>query len=179
MTIAIILHVIGTVIGVGAVTVNDLSLLRAIGDGELGVGYQRSARFYSGLIWLGLLILIGTGIYFALTNPWVMQSEKILTKLLLVAILTVNGILIGRFLTPRLDGLRREDWERRTEKLRTIMRLGVFPGALSAVTWYTALILGAAGRQEWTAPQMLGWYVVALLVAWLGAHLTVRWRLRG
>ncbi len=177
MTIAIILHVIGTVLGVGAVTMNDIALLRAIGDGDLGVAYQKSTRLYSLVVWVGLALLLATGAYFALTQSWVLQSEKILVKLFLVAILTINGVMIARFLTPLLGGLTREDWAKRSDKLRLVLRAGVFPGALSAVTWYTTLILGAAGRQEWTAQQMIGWYVVALVVAWAAAHWIVKQRL--
>ncbi|MBI4022786.1 hypothetical protein HY375_01315 [Candidatus Berkelbacteria bacterium] len=178
MTIAIILHVIGTVLGAGAVTINDLTLVRAIGDGDIGVAYQKSARAYTLLVWLGLVLILGSALYMALSTSWVMQSEKVLTKLFLVAVLTINGVLMGRFLLPRIDALTKADWQDRTPKLRTLVLAGVFPGALSVTSWYTTLILGAAGRQAWTPEQMLGWYLIALGLVWAVASLTVKWRLR-
>lgn len=178
MTIAVILHVIGTVLGVGGVTINDFMLLRAIGDGDLGVAYQRSAKGYSAIIWLGWLILVGTAIYFALTNSWVMHSDKVLLKIFIVALITVNGIFLGTVLTPKLEALTKEDWAKKSDRLKAVARAGIFPGALSLVSWYCVLILGAAGRQpSWTVEAMFGWYVAALLAAWLGSYLVVNWRL--
>lgn len=177
MTIAVILHVIGSVIGVGAVTVNDVMLLRAIGDGDLGIGYQKNASFYSYLVWLGWLILAGSAIYMAFTNSWVMHSPKMLLKLLLFVVLTVNGLLMGGILIPKLHRLTRKDWEEKSAALREVALLGVFPGALSIASWYMVLILGAAGRQPWTVAQMGVTFLLFLVLAWIGAAVTVRWRL--
>jgi len=178
MTIAVILHVIGTVLGAGGVTMNDLALLRAVGDGEQGVAYQKSAKIYSLVIWVGLVLLIATAIYFAVQNAWVMRSDKVLLKILIVALLTINGIMMNRFLTPVLEKLKKEDWEKRSEKLKDIVVAGIFPGALSITSWYAALILGAAGKQDWTANQMTLWFVVALGICWVGASIVVHWKLQ-
>ncbi|MBI2590183.1 hypothetical protein HYW32_04165 [Candidatus Berkelbacteria bacterium] len=178
MTIAVILHVIGTVLGVGAVTVNDVMLLRALGDGDQGIAYQKNAIWFSLIIWIGWIILAGSAVYFALTNSWVMQSGKILLKLFLFGVLTINGLMMNFILTPALERLKRVDWQEKRPALKRIVRLGVFPGALSITSWYATLILGAAGRQTWTVEQMFSIFALALLVAWLGAYFVTNWRLK-
>lgn len=178
MTIAVILHVIGSVIGVGAVTVNDFMLLRAVGDGDLGVAYQKSASAYSMLVWLGWLLLAGSALYMGLTNSWVMHSPKMLLKLFLFLILTVNGLLMGGVLIPLLHRLKREDWEQKTDALKRVVMLGVLPGAISIATWYSILVLGAAGRQEtWTLEYMSAVVLAFFVAAWIGAYGVARWRL--
>lgn len=178
MTIAVVGHVIGAVLGVGGVTVNDLALLRAIGDGDLGVAYQKSARTYSAIIWLGWLLLAGSALYLALTNDWVLRSPRMQVKIALFSLLTLNGLVMGAVLIPRLHRLTRSDWQDKSTALRQFVLLGVFPGALSLASWYTVLILGAAGRQPWTVTQMLTGFVVFLVLAWIGAASVVRWRLK-
>lgn len=178
MTIAVIVHVIGSVIGVGAVTVNDIMFMRAIGDGDLGVAYQKSASFYSLIVWSGWLLLAGSALYMTLTNDWVLQSHKMLVKIALFGLLTLNGLVMGAVLIPRLHRLKRSDWQDKSDALKQFVLLGVFPGALSIASWYTVLILGAAGRQPWTVMQMGLGFGLFLIVAWIGASVMVRWRFK-
>ncbi len=178
MTVAVIFHVIGAVLGVGGVTVNDLALLRAIGDGDLGVGYQKSASAYSLLIRLGWLLLAGSATYLALTNDWVLRSPRMLLKLGLFVILTINGLVMGGVLIPMLHRLRREDWQHRSTALQRFVTAGILPGAISVTCWYSTLILGAAGRQPtWTIEGMTAVVLMFFLLSWAGAYLAVRWRL--
>lgn len=81
------------------------------------------------------------------------------------------------FLTPRLQQLRRADWEKKTDRLQTVLLQGVFPGALSLASWYTTLILGAAGKQPWTIEQMSLGFLAFFLLMWAAAYLIVRQRL--
>lgn len=178
MTIAVILHVIGSVIGVGAVTVNDFMLLRAVGDGDLGVAYQKSAHSYSMIIWLGWLLLAGSALYMTLANDWVLRSPKMLLKIVLFGVLTLNGLVMGAVLIPKLQRLERKDWQEKTAALRRVVLLGVLPGAISVVSWYSTLVLGAADRQpSWTLGYMSAVVLAFFVAAWIGAYGVARWRL--
>lgn len=163
-TVAIVLHVIGAVIGVGTVTVNDLQYFRAIGDRELGVAYQKSVKFYGNLIKGGLGLLIISGLFFMFSKPVLWGSEKILTKLVLVGLLAINGFVINFVFEPKLAQFKADDWSGKSLLLKKMVFTRLPFDIISIVSWYAVLFLGAVGRQPWNAVQIILGYIVALAV---------------
>ena len=78
-TWAIAVHVIGAVLGVGTVTVNDLQFWRAIGDKDLGLAFQKSAVFYGKIIKAGLALLVLVVGYFVVKTILGRSSTKQIT----------------------------------------------------------------------------------------------------
>ena len=165
--VAIILHVIGTVIGAGTVTANDLMFMGSIGDKDLGKGYQRMAPIFSLLIWLALALLIGTGTFFLIERPQILSSEKMLTKLGVVAIVAINGIIMNLLLHKKLEAITEKDWAEKSSRLKALVFMGLPFGVISVASWYTALILGAAGRQSWTFIQIAPLYLGAIIIGYI------------
>ncbi|MGI6103136.1 MAG: hypothetical protein ACOYBJ_00720 [Patescibacteria group bacterium] len=148
VTIALILHIIGAVLGVGGATYNDLLLVRAIGDRELGPAYQKNAAAFSLVIWTAIALLVATGLFFVVNDTSLLANQKFLTKLSLVVLLVVNGGLMNSLFQPPLERLRAIDWAERTPALCRLVR-GALPFAsISIVTWYTVLIFGAQARSR-------------------------------
>lgn len=166
-TLAVILHVIGAVVGAGTVLINDLQLMRAIGDKDLGVAYQKSAGFLSKLIMAGLVLLIVSGIYFMISKPFFWQSEKIVTKLAIVAVLLVNGVMMNLLVHPKLNRIKPTDWTEKSQALKKLINFGLPFGVISIVSWFAALFLGAAGRQSWNAPIILAVYALTLVIVYV------------
>ncbi len=165
-TFVIFLHIIGSVIGVGTVTVNDLQFTMAIGDRDLGVAYLKSTKIYSLMITAALILLIASGLYFMISKPVLWGSGKILTKMAIVGIITINGIFMNTLLRPKLSKLSAEDWANRSKNLKKVAVYGAPFGTIATVSWYFVLFLGAVGRQSWKPMQILVVYVVLLIVGY-------------
>jgi len=172
----VVLHVIGTVFGVGAATINDVLFMRAIGSPEEGEAYKRYSPTLSLIAWTGVLLLIVSAVAFWQIKPGILQSEKILVKIGLTAIVAVNGILMGTLLLPRVRAMDKADWTSKA-KLQWAVVPGALLGAISIVSWYALLLLGAIGRTGWSATQILPWYLGALILTTLAGRLLVRARL--
>lgn len=173
-TLIVFLHVVGSVIGVGTVTINDLQFTRAIGDRDLGIAYLKSAKIYSLIIVGALLLLIASGFYFMYAKPVLWGSEKILTKMALVGILTINGTFMNLKLRPKLLKLTGDDWAKKSKKLKNVASFGAPFGTIATVSWYYVLFLGAVGRQPWHIGQIVFVYVVLLAVGFVFTNLILR-----
>lgn len=176
-TFAIVLHVIGAVLGIGAATIHDLQFFRAIGDKDLGIAFKKSAAFYGKIVQTGLSLLVLSGAYFMYSKPVLWQSEKMLTKLGLILVLIINGFVINFILHPKFAKLTGEDWANKSEKLKQIAHKRSIFDAISISAWYTILILGAAGRQSWQAEEIIIGYILLLIVVYAAINLTLKNRL--
>lgn len=177
-TWAIVGHVVGTVIGVGTVTMHDFQFWRAIGDREMAAAYRKSAQLYSRIIQGGLGLLILSGAYFMISRPVLWGSEKILTKLALVALLFVNGYVISVVLHKRFDRLSIEDWVQKTPALKRLVQQSVPFHAVSVSAWYATLFLGAVGRQPWSALEIVMGYGIVFLLCYLVLRFVFSQRLK-
>lgn len=148
-------------------TLNDLLFLRSIGSSRQGQAYQENTHWLSGIIWFGLLLLVLSGIMFVILKPQILQSQKVLAKLVIVGIILINGFVMNLLLHKKFDALTEADWSGPSQKLKELALTSLPLGIISLVSWYAAVILGAAGRQNWTIPQVLVIYLVALLVAYV------------
>lgn len=94
-------------------------------------------------------------------------TPKLWIKLIVVTMLTLNGLIIGRFALPVMARFR-------DRPLLAIPLQFKLPMAISAATsafcWFTALALGAMATLKTQSWSMLGWafaieYVIVLLLA--------------
>ena len=177
-TWAIAVHVIGAVLGVGTVRVNDLQFWRAIGDKDLGLAFQKSAVFYGKIIKAGLALLVLSGLYFMFNRPVLWGSEKILTKLALVGVLVINGFIINFVLEPKIKRLKESDWEKKSPTLKNVVLSRIPFDAISLTTWYAVLFLGAVGRQPWAYWQIAIGYVLIMVAVYTILRLLLRARLQ-
>lgn len=177
-TYAIVAHVVGAVLGVGTVTMHDLHLYRAIGDRDLAVAFRKSEVFYNRLIQIGLALLVASGLYFMFSRPVLWSSDKILTKLGLVALLVINGFIINFILRSKLGKLSPDDWASKSKILRKVLMFRLPFDAISFSGWYTVLFLGAVGRQPWSVLTIILGYLIFYLVVYLAFRLVVLKRFR-
>jgi len=176
-TWAVVLHVFAAVLGAGTVIIHDLQLLRAIGDGDLGVAFQKSSRFFGKLIQTGLALLVISGLYFMYAKPALWGSEKILSKLGLVLILVINGFVINFIRHPRFSSLKPDDWQSKSPALKKLISARMPFDVISVVTWVGVLFLGTVGRQQWSLIQIATGYVIFLLLGYVVISLVLKNRL--
>ncbi|NSY38529.1 hypothetical protein [Leisingera sp. ANG59] len=161
------LHFIGLAAGLGSATLLDLLLLRFFLRGEVSGERVAIFEFASGVVDAGLKLLWLTGfgflLLYALTDPVKLENPKVHAKLLVVCILTLNGLFIHAVILPHL---RRQAGRALFEGMGHVQRtLFAASGAVSAVSWYLPVALGAFPQLNFTLPaaQILTGYL--LLVA--------------
>ncbi|TIM67503.1 MAG: hypothetical protein E5Y52_11400 [Mesorhizobium sp.] len=172
-------HFAGLVLGLGGAVFLDLILCRhrrtAI-TAEIVANVEWISRFVAG----GLAMLWISGIGFLLlyqaTEPDKVQNPKIWAKIIIVAILTLNGLAIHRLVLPFLR-----------ERIGSPLLSGLQPtkrtaliacGAISGVSWTIPVVLGAAPQLNFVVPcsVILAAYLVVLAQAFLFGTIAMRER---
>ena len=145
-TFLIITHLIGTVLGVGGATFAEIFYLKAKKDGiiePLEIDHLRTIYF---VLRIGLFISMITGLSFLLFYYLIGASElllnpKLWAKLLIVAILIFNAVLIKFKKIP--------------------MWLGA---SISLTSWYGAMILGAWRTLNVSFINIIIIYIIAIFI---------------
>ena len=140
-----VVHFCGLVLGVGAATLLDLIIARFILMRGISYEHVYVVDFSSKIVTIGLVLLwisgIGFLVHYGVFDPAKLQNPKIWAKIAIVAVLSINGLLVHYFVLPRirnqvgkrlLDGLSQFDCS-----------LVLLAGTVSAISWYVPLILGA------------------------------------
>ena len=162
-------HFIGLAMGLGGATLLDLMLLRFFVRGRITEDTYSVFAFASRVVDAGLRLLWITGLGFlflyALTAPELLTNPKVHAKLAIVAILTLNGFFIHQIILP---SLRRQIGQTLfagvTRSRRVIF---VTSGAISVVSWYMPVALGAFPQLNFhvSATTLLLGYLALITVA--------------
>ncbi|MEO6078082.1 MAG: hypothetical protein ABIP54_04810 [Candidatus Andersenbacteria bacterium] len=172
----IIAHIIGTALGAGAATVSDYLFFKFAKDGRLDKDEYRILVTVSDLVWTGLLILLLSGFGFILLylsgNEAVANAyniQKIWAKFTIVAILLANGFFMHRKVLPMLH--HRESRSLITPKFIKKSPIMFTAGAISAVSWYSALVLGGWRGITASYTEIISIYLVIVIVAIIGSNI--------
>lgn len=165
------LHLLGFALGVGGATIADILFYRFLKDFKISPEEDRILKIMSQIIWAGLFILILSGIGLYLPEMEALNaSSKFLLKVVVVAVITVNGSLLNLIIAPRLvDMSFSKDSDIKSGlnivRLVKLRRLAFMLGAISFVSWYSAFILGMTKSIPLPFWQLLIIYIVILLGA--------------
>lgn len=164
-----ILHILGVVLGAGGAYVSDAMFLSAMRDGRLSATEMNFLHLGSRFVWLGLALLLisGLGIFLSDMETY-LDSHKFLAKMTIVGLLAANGAVFHAWHIPRLRRHVSLDLRRSREFIR-FRPLLLASGALSFVSWTSALILGAWREVPYTYSQIMLVYLAVVVLAWLGA----------
>ena len=174
LTILVGLHLLGLCFGLGGATMLDFWILRWMRWGGLPNEIARTFLFVSKVVSVGLALLWVSGLGFlaiyALEAPEKLSNPKIVAKVTVVAVLTLNGWLIHALVLP---GVLR-DVSRPMFDGVSRLRTGVFliSGAVSGVSWYTAFALGLMRELNGgvAAGLLLALWLAAMVAAGLAAY---------
>lgn len=163
-----ILHFIGLAFGIGAATMLDLIVLRFFIYKKISPAAFDIFKFGSGIVSIGICILWLSGFgflaFYALVEPIKLTNEKVWAKMVIVLILTINGLIIHKSILPVLKS---QVGKRVFEGLdMTERRKLVTVGTISVVSWYAPLIIANLSSLNFTVPalQILSAYALVLLV---------------
>lgn len=170
-----IAHLIGLALGVGGATLMDMIMIRFMVRGRISREHAEFVHFSSQLVAAGLVMLWASGIsflaYYSFYSQESLSNPKVYAKMVIVAILTLNGMLIHKYVLPMIDrnvGKRLFDDVSRQQKMWMLTA-----GAVSATSWYVPLALGALREFNFVMPAshiLLG-YGALLLTAILSAQI--------
>lgn len=172
-----VVHFFGLALGLGSATLLDIYLFKFMLNGRITERVWAIFEFGTRIVNVGLALLWASGLgflaYYFAFDPAKLANPKIWAKLAIVATLTLNGVLLHWFVLPLvrqrigrslLDGIDRR-------------HIGLFAttGALSAVSWYFPVLLGALSQLNGTvsAAAILVLYAFAFAFAAVTANLTL------
>jgi hypothetical protein len=176
------LHLLATCTALGAIMASDLRLLGRLGDYRARVAPPNA--FVAHLVGLSLVLLCATGgalLWLGVQEqPDYLHNPKLQAKLILVALLAINALVLHGYTFPRLaHGKRFRLWT-----LSDSLGVAV-PVALSNCLWLFCAFLGVARRWNDVVPivEVLGIaaavFVVTLCVVLLLLATAARDRPRG
>lgn len=173
----LLMHLVGVAIGVGGATFSDLFFFRFLKDLRISTDETETLRVFSHMIWLALGVLYVSGFGLYLGNMEVLNaSPKFLLKLIVVAVITVNGFLLHFLVTPNLTRIAfGQAHDHAAGELRRLRRIAFALGSVSFTSWYTALALGAMRTSPASFGVLLAVYI-ALLVGAVSTSQVLEWR---
>ncbi len=173
MNIFIIGHILGAFIGAGAAYTSDITFMRSIRDGVIDQTEFRRLIRLSRFVWVGLALLIFSGVGLFLAKPdFYLHSVKFMSKMSIVLLLTINGIIFHVYHLPFIK-----------RRIGATLFIGVqgkqgswiiLSGVLSVVSWTAALVLGTLDSVPFSYPTMIAFYSGVLGIGALFATVTIR-----
>lgn len=167
-------HVIGIALGLGLAIYVDGRFLRALSapirSSELADlrAIHTHVIAAMGVLWVTGLALLYARTGFALSE----FAPKLYYKIGVVSLLTINAVLIGRSVMPRLQGYVGMSFIEIPVKIRLQMAL---IGGISAACWLSLLALGVfqvfKTMGAWAIADVLRWFFVLPLTGALGMAL--------
>jgi hypothetical protein len=162
----IILHNVGFILGLGGATITDVFFFRFLKDGVISEGEKQTMDTLSNVIWIGLAILIVSGLMLYLPEQARLgASSKFLLKVVVVGVITLNGVFLNIRVAPRMRQLSLA----RTVPARHFRRLAFALGAISITSWYTAFFLGSLRSINLALREGVAVYLGLVITAVIGA----------
>jgi len=165
-------HLIGFVFGVGGATMSDTLFFRFLKDFKITKAENKILAGASEFVWFGLFIVVLTGIGLFLPNSEaLLANPKFLLKVVVVAIIIANGAILSLVISPKLVTIAWKGNGKDVRKTRDLRRVAFASGAISFVSWYSALVLGFVTTTPFNFVALLGIYFGLLIVAIVGSQI--------
>lgn len=171
-------HLIACCVAVGLILTSDVALVRnLLRGGAPEPGQARHLEHLKNNVSLALIVLwisgIGiVGLDYAGKGLEYFLNPKLQAKVAIVSLLTLNGFLLHGTILPALQ---------RTGSLLQLspgMRnLALFAGALSAVSWFYAALLGIGRPLSWkySLLELMAAYPLLIAAGFIGMQLLCDW----
>ena len=149
-----LVHFAGIILGVGAATLLDMIILRFVITRLVEESHIKIIIFASHIITAGLALLWISGIGFLidywLFDPTKLPNPKLVAKIIIVAVLTLNAILVHYFALPQIKMQIGKYFLGGLSRFHCFLLILI--GTISAISWYVPLILGIVPQFNNTIP---------------------------
>lgn len=164
------LHLLGVAIGLGGATIADSLFFRFLRDLRISLREAEVLQWIARMVTAALLVIFLTGAGLYLGDPLRFQeSPAFVFKMLVVVVLTVNGLLLHAFVSPKLVKITfLPSLHAAREGMLRIRRVAFAMGAVSVVSWYTVFFVSMLKTllpESVTLPMLLGGYVAMIAIA--------------
>lgn len=160
--IFVIGHVLFVVLGMGSALVTDILCFRFGFNKKLSRSEVSTIRFLSGVVTISLAGIVASGATIFLSDPErYIDSVKFLTKMTIVLALCINGWLLHRFVFSHIGDKNILT----SPRARALRKIGFALGAVSLVSWVSALSLGVLLHVSVSYDTAILFYGIALVVA--------------
>lgn len=177
-TFYVLLHLFGVTLGAGGSFMSDVLFIATTKDKVLDSSEFSILKKGSMVTWIGLfMLIISGGLLVSLDPSFYFSSDKFILKMIIVSILTINGIIFHVIHTPRLKNLVGKHLSTSSE-FRKSSKSMYYSGAISIVSWVSALILGGLRLIPVSVFIGLIIYLGLIVVAIIGAEIKRREYLR-
>ena len=135
-----LLHFVGLAFGVGGATVASIISAKAEKNQELSPAVMKIIPSISRLIWLGLILLIISGIGLSYNAKWPINTKILTIKHALVALIIIIGAVIGfkvkkmSNLAPKLKQVPSLQFIKTKNQLKVL-------STINLILWYIVVIL--------------------------------------
>ncbi|MBU0466384.1 MAG: DUF2269 family protein [Nanoarchaeota archaeon] len=134
------LHFIGLAFGVGGATIAAVISAKSEKDEDVGAASMKIMPAISKLIWLGMILLIISGIVITPLVTWPLNTQNLLLKHVLVVWIVIIGVLIG-FKSRKLQKLAPKKGSKPSwEFLQNKKQMKIY-GVINLVLWYLVSFL--------------------------------------
>lgn len=134
------IHFIGAIIAVGAVTVTDSMLVYMHFRNGFSEVLSKISMILSMMVWLGLFILGSTGAFLIYTNPGIAAGTFFQIKFALVVIIFLNGIILNEKVYPHFQDLAGH-WDESDPEITHFEKYAAVFGLISVLGWWTVMLM--------------------------------------
>lgn len=164
-TIYVILHLLGVALGAGGAFTSDFMFFHSVKDKKIDDREIEFLKLGSRVVWLGIVILIVSGILlFSLDPVKYLNSAKFLAKMTIALVIIINGIIFHFVHMKNMIRFKNKDFSE-LSNYGNISKALLASGAVSSVSWISAIILGTLRFVPYSYMTIMSVYVGVLLVA--------------
>lgn len=173
-TALIMLHLFGVALGAGGAYLSDMMFFSSVKDKVISGTELRFLTIGSRAVWIGLAFLVvsGTGLFLTDIEGY-MASSKFLAKMSIVGIIILNGIIFHMSHLPRMKRHTGQHFPSSDEFVRHRPLLAA-SGAVSLVSWTSALILGGLKMVPYSYGAIMAVYATGVVLAAVVAVIVIR-----
>jgi len=165
------IHVFGVILGAGAAFTSDFLFIRSVRDGRISEDELKLLRGASGLVWLGLLVIVVSGAWIFSSSPQEhLASAKFLAKMTVVAVIIANGLMFHFRHLPVMTRTVGQVLSASPEFVKNKPLL-LASGAVSGVSWLSAFLLGSLRSVSATYLEITLWYAGFLAAGFIAVFL--------
>ncbi len=159
-SIVTIFHVFSVVLGMGCALITDVLFIYFAMNKKLSLQEIKITRILSSIVMYALCAIIITGgLLFLSDVDKYLNSVKFLTKMSIVGILTLNGLLLHKFVFSQLRNIGFLT----TIKFTRTRQVAFALGSVSLISWISAMSLGVLSAIPVTYTIAMSVYIIVIV----------------
>ncbi len=161
----LVLHLFAMVIGLGGATYTDILLVRFLKDLRIDAKEADVIRTMSKAVFCGVVFALVSGFMLFAAEPEIIFAKpKFRAKMLIFAVIMVNGYMLHRVVLPRLIHFSFDTEHYLISKFLHLRHAGFIMGAISGISWYSVFLLGGFSNLALGFWHLLVGYLATLVV---------------